>query len=171
MGSSIGVSKRDFGTEHWCSACQVYLLRLVVFSLLFSVKILKRLFSVNCVSPTSWQTVAEITLELVRFIKLFKKRMLVAHGASFEQVVYKYFFRKQSLLINVVCVFFFFFGVCAVPDRLLEHGKRKPQPSRSIVHVFWAWLSLVRVHIIQTVHILFAKNICRVNGLNNDNIQ
>ena len=109
LGSSIGVSKRDFGTEHWCSACQVYLLRLVVFSLLFSVKILKRLFSVNCVSPTSWQTVAEITLELVQFIKLFKKRMLVAHGASFEQVVYKYFFRKQSLLINVVCVFLFFF--------------------------------------------------------------
>ena len=61
------------------------------FFFLFSVKILKRLLSVNCVSPTSWQTVAEITLELVRFIKLLKKRMLVAHGASFEQVVYKYF--------------------------------------------------------------------------------
>ena len=34
--------------------------------------------------------------------------MLVAHGASFEQVVYKYFFRKQSLLIIVMCFFLFF---------------------------------------------------------------
>ena len=41
----------------------------------------------------------------------------MAHGASFEQVVDKYFFRKQSLLIIVMCFFFCFLSL------------RSPRPS------------------------------------------
>lgn len=48
-------------------------------------KILKRLFSVNYVSPTSWQTVAETTMELAHFIKIFKKGCLWRMGLALNK--------------------------------------------------------------------------------------
>ena len=70
-------------------------------------KMLKRLFSVNYVSPTSWQTVAEITMELSHFIKIFKKGCLWRMGLALNKLYINNFFRKQSLLIIVMCFFCF----------------------------------------------------------------
>ena len=58
-------------------------------------KILKRLFSVNYVSPTSWQTVAEISMELTQFIKIFKKGCLWRMGLALNKLYKNIFFENN----------------------------------------------------------------------------
>ena len=58
-------------------------------------KILKRLFSVNYVSPTSWQTVAEISMELAHFIKIFKKGCLWRMGLALNKLYINIFFENN----------------------------------------------------------------------------
>ena len=99
----------------------------------------------------------------------------MAHGASFEQVVYKYFFRKQSLLIIVVCFFFVFCFKFAQSQTVYNWSTVKDNRSHLAASFTFFNLGLAiagkSTHHTNGSYFICKKIFAEVNGLNNDNIQ